>query len=263
MCQVRSAGIVDKLRAQQESRGKHGVFHDELERASEPFEIVAKHFGYGLFNRIVIFDENDLKTTTTPERRMAAAAEKSGGELFKKADVAPSRPPATTVNTNFGSGAEAKMRVAENRSRVIPAPMSEARMRLQEQQQRGNKSITTNAYSSSLEANIDWSVARNRPGQGAVQKVNQPVPVKKQMPPANPISYPKNINPFGEPTNPFGEDDDDDGIIEEKQPKQPATRPEYKKELDPFADDVDEDVSNNNSGVGEDNYDRSLNPFED
>lgn len=244
---------MDKLRAQQESRGKHGVFHDELERASEPFEIVAKHFGYGLFNRIVIFDENDIKTTTTPERRLAV--EKSGGELFKRTvgvvPAANSSRPVTTVNTNFGSGAEAKMRVTENKSRVIPAPMSEARMRLQEQQQR-----STNAYSSSLEANIDWSVARNRPGQGAVQKVNQPV---KQMPPT---SYPKSINPFGEPTNPFGEDDDDGGAVEEK-PKQPATRPEYKKELDPFADDVDEDVSNNNSGVGEDKYDKSLNPFED
>lgn len=253
---MKNAGIIDTLLAQQESRTKHNEFHSMLDRSPEPFSLVAEYFGRGLFNRIVIFDENNLKKT--PERRsttgqgvMSDVGVKPMSAVVTPAIAPAQRPlPGNKSNLHFGSGAEAKMRVTENRSNIIPAPQSEARMRIQEQQ----RNTKANAYSSSLEANIDWSVARSKAAPG-----NTNPQVKKQIPVAAPatVNYPKSANPFGEDdketpgpasgSNPFGDYD----VVEV-----PAKK---SSDYNPF--DEDEDVSNNNSNV--DNYDNSLNPFGD
>lgn len=256
VCHVKNAGIMDTLLAQQESRTKHNEFHSMLDRSPEPFSLVAEYFGRGLFNRIVIFDENNLKKT--PERRsttgqgvMSDVGVKPMSAVVTPAIAPAQRPlPGNKSNLHFGSGAEAKMRVTENRSNIIPAPQSEARMRIQEQQ----RNTKANAYSSSLEANIDCSVARSRAAPG-----NTNPQLKKQIPVAAPatVNYPKSANPFGEDdketpgpasgSNPFGDYD----VVEV-----PAKK---SSDYNPF--DEDEDVSNNNSNV--DNYDNSLNPFGD
>lgn len=242
LCHAKNSGIVDALRAQQESRKQHDEFHGQLNRSSEPFSLLAQYFGYGLFNRIVIFDENDLKKSPVKPVVLANPA------------VRPT-PQVPNQSLAFGSGAEAKMRVTENKSKVIPTPTSEARMRLQEQQ-RGHK--TANAYSSSLEANIDWSVARSRGGPGTSQRASVQ-PAVNPFETKQPNNYPKSSNPFedgpvgekAKPSNPFGEDDDD-----EKE----ADRGTMAKSTgyNPF--DEDEDVSNNNV---DSKVDKSLNPFDD
>lgn len=236
LCHAKNSGIVDALRAQQESRKQHDEFHGQLNRSSEPFSLLAQYFGYGLFNRIVIFDENDLKKS--PAKPVVNAS-----------PAARTTPQVPSQSLAFGSGAEAKMRVTESKSKVIPTPTSEARMRLQEQQ-RGHK--VANAYSSSLEANIDWSATRSRAGT-ASQRVASVLPTAN-APETKQPNYPKSSNPFedgpveeekAKASNPFGEDDD------EKEVAKPT-------EYNPF-DQEDEDVSNNNV----DNYDKSLNPFDD
>lgn len=50
---------MNALRAQSESRGQHEVFHNLLDRAVEPFSVVAEYFGRGMFNKILIVDEED------------------------------------------------------------------------------------------------------------------------------------------------------------------------------------------------------------
>lgn len=250
VCHARNAGITDAVLAQQESRTKHNEFHSLLDRSPEPFSLVAEYFGRGLFNRIVIFDENNLKKS--PDRARTAAGEDL--VVKKPASVAAPAPLKTTAankgGLHFGTGAEAKMRVAENRSNVIPAPTSEARMRLQEQQ----RTAKATAYSSSLEANIDWSVARSR-GSSQQAKRETPVTGKSQA-----VQYPKSANPFGEESeakvvpvagsNPFGDDDEGEEVASQV----PVTA------KNPF--DEDEDVSNNNN-VDSVSYDKSLNPFDD
>lgn len=239
VCHSKNSAIVDKLRAQQESRNQHEEFHNLLERSAEPFSLVAEYFGRGLFNRIVLFDENDLKRSTPQKQNMP-----------KPVAVAPpvARPPTKPVaNLNVG---EAKTRATENRSNIIAAPKSEARMRLQEQR--------TDKYSSSLEANIDWSVAKSRGTTGGPQ-------AKKTVVAPSIEQYPKSINPFGEEEaasevnvkaqsvskNPFGEEEDSDPVR-----VKPGVAPTATSSYNPFGED--EDVSNNNNV---DNYDQSLNPF--
>lgn len=232
------------MQAQLESRKQHDEFHKLLGRSPEPFSLVAEYFGRGLFNRIVIFDENELKRS--PERRAIQA----DVPILKASTAVAKGTPALA----FGTGAEAKMRVAENRSHIIPAPQSEARMRLQEQQ-RSNR--TTDPFSSSLEANIDWSVARSKVPSTHRAPVSSAI--TRQIPsvasPKAPDSYPTSSNPFGEDdevaqppcgNNPFGEAEEEVGEV----------APVAKSDYNPF----DEDVSNNNNV---DNYDQSLNPFDD
>lgn len=59
VCHSKNMQIVDALLAQSESRGKHEIFHNQLNRSLEPFSVVAEYFGHGMFNKIVIVDEQD------------------------------------------------------------------------------------------------------------------------------------------------------------------------------------------------------------
>lgn len=49
--------LIDALQAQNESRVQHETFHNLLNRATEPFSVVAEYFGHGMFNKIFIVDE--------------------------------------------------------------------------------------------------------------------------------------------------------------------------------------------------------------
>lgn len=51
--------LIDALRAQSESRGQHEVFHNLLERSVEPFSVITEYFGRGMFNEIVLVEEED------------------------------------------------------------------------------------------------------------------------------------------------------------------------------------------------------------
>lgn len=57
-CHTKNMQILDALKAQSESRGQHEAFHNLLDRSPEPFSVVAEYFGRGLFNKIVIVEEN-------------------------------------------------------------------------------------------------------------------------------------------------------------------------------------------------------------
>lgn len=59
VCHVRNSQLMDALRAQNESRDQHEAFHSILDRSNDPFSVVAEYFGRGLFNKIVIVDEQE------------------------------------------------------------------------------------------------------------------------------------------------------------------------------------------------------------
>lgn len=59
VCHSKNLQLVDALQAQSESRGQHEKFHNLLDRSIEPFSVVAEYFGHGMFNKIVIVEEQD------------------------------------------------------------------------------------------------------------------------------------------------------------------------------------------------------------
>lgn len=210
------------LQAQSESRNQHETFHNSLDRSREPFSVVAEYFGRGLFNKIVIVEEDD-KATASNESGFVSAATNQVTQL--------------NPYNAFGPGAESKIRLKEtnvrnnNMSSTIRAiPLSEGRMRLQEQSR----------YSSSLEANISYQT----PVQPKVESSN----LKKSKANAtNSISRNLVNKTLAKPSNPFDEDDD------------------YDDTKNPFAEEA-EAASENvkpNAGVGNPfgEYDSNLNPF--
>lgn len=59
VCHTKNVQLVDALHAQSESRGQHELFHNLLDRSTEPFSVVAEYFGRGLFNKIVLVEEDN------------------------------------------------------------------------------------------------------------------------------------------------------------------------------------------------------------
>lgn len=59
VCHSKYVQLCDALQAQSESQCQHEIFHNLLIRSREPFSVVAQYFGRGLFNEIVIIDEQD------------------------------------------------------------------------------------------------------------------------------------------------------------------------------------------------------------
>lgn len=59
VCHTKNVQLVDALHAQSQSRGQHELFHNLLDRSTEPFSVVAEYFGRGLFNKIVLVEEDN------------------------------------------------------------------------------------------------------------------------------------------------------------------------------------------------------------
>jgi vacuolar protein sorting-associated protein 11 len=58
VCHKNNLRLCETLRAQSEARGQHEQFHNILNRSPEPFSVVSEHFGRGLFNKIMIIDDD-------------------------------------------------------------------------------------------------------------------------------------------------------------------------------------------------------------
>jgi vacuolar protein sorting-associated protein 11 len=209
------------LRAQQEARGQHEQFHNILNRAPEPFSVVAEHFGRGLFNKIVIVDDDT-----------AGADDQAGDEQIvvtrtRKSIVA--KMPTAPFTTAYGPGAEAKIRLqegAKGRNQPMHAVASEGRLRLEER-----KPASRDTYNSSLTAHLTWPKPLNEP--------IAPVAIR----PSTKISA--NLVNAGRPaagtttaSNPFDEDDDekDTNYDESKNPfSEEHGGDAYDDKLNPFA----------------------------
>lgn len=57
VCHSKNVQLRDTLQAQNESQYQHETFHNLLNRSHEPFSVVAEYFGRGLFNKIVVIDD--------------------------------------------------------------------------------------------------------------------------------------------------------------------------------------------------------------
>lgn len=289
VCHSKNLQLIDALRAQSESREQHEIFHNLLDRSSEPFSVVTEYFGRGLFNKIVIVDEdsdslirlNDINrnnqkviqlqqttsqaksiTTTTATTTTSTASTTPPTVATQHIKQITNQLPSTSASTPYnayGTGTEAKIRIEEGllkgRSKDIinRIPIPEGRMRLNESK-----------YSTSLEANIIRPAASSSSLASDKSPKNTPMGSPKTK---NTIWLKRNVgsragqkvskNPFGDENN----DDDEEGSVDDgHQTNQNNYNSDigYDEKKNPFADDFEND-SKLKKQIKE--YDNSLNPF--
>lgn len=236
VCHTKNVQLLDALRAQHESRGQHESFHNLLDRSVEPFSVVSEYFGRGLFNKIVIFKEGELDEEINDNSLIEKPIHLNKQQLIQQN---------VEKTTNYGTGAEAKMRINEIKSQPNKIPLSEGRMRLQER--------NDTMYSSSLEANIIKTGSPSTSMSNRSQNRSHfNVPIAKQSSSSQQQNVIKvtTVGGGNKPSNPFDEDDDGEGELT-------GDGDGYNDALNPFA-------SESNDGDGRhrvDNYDNNLNPF--
>lgn len=84
--------LLDIIRAQEQSRDLHETFHSLLDRAEDPFSLVADYFGRGVFKKLTVITDSD-KSLLTPTK-------------FEEPKL------------NYGPGAEARLRLNEGKSSI-------------------------------------------------------------------------------------------------------------------------------------------------
>lgn len=151
--------LLDSLQAQSDSRNKHDDFHNQLNRSMEPFSVVAKFLGYGLFNRIVIVEENEAEDVRicsryTVNHFITIHHLQINRNVQESAKASKNALPASVP---FGPGAEATIRVKESQhmrqeEAIKRAPIPEARMRLHEVSSNKPSIVPTSGTSSSFKA---------------------------------------------------------------------------------------------------------------
>ncbi|EAT44793.1 AAEL003887-PA [Aedes aegypti] len=255
VCNKKNMQLMDTLRAQSESRGQHEAFHNLLDRSSEPFSVVAEYFGRGLFNKLLIVEEET--DTQHAEPSMPTSTESSMRQLTKQTEqirigtnVLPAKP-----QPSYGPGAEARIRQEEGqRSQArLDAQESEMRLRLMEQEQIRQRQQASLLAQQQLRLRDDRSPRRSpygspKPPSTLSNYTQQPVKQPSPVPP------PTAANAMAATaSNPFDEDDDMTGYDSAKNPfaadeptpkKQAASSKadpgnpfeDYDSNLDPFAE---------------------------
>ena len=253
VCHSKNLQLVDALRAQSESRVQHEIFHNLLDRSVDPFSVVAEYFGRGMFNKIVIVEEEDESVGEVnvwqiggeyPDSEFRAFSLQINKNIVERPETG-SQPVASNPYNQYGAGAESKLRIAEGQNiskaeakRLREVPIPEGRMRLQE----------TSRYSTSLEANISRAPEHLKRDHSPRYTPNGSL---RGEPAASSNAISSNLANTSKPKNPFEEGDEG----------------AYDESKNPFADDEvpaapkkpDVDVDKGSNPFEE--YDNNLNPF--
>lgn len=91
-CLPNNKKLLDIIRAQEQSKDLHEIFHSLLDRAEDPFSLVADYFGRGVFKKLMVITDTD-KSLTTPTKL-------------------------EEPKLNYGPGAEARLRLSEGKSLI-------------------------------------------------------------------------------------------------------------------------------------------------
>ncbi|XP_050089225.1 vacuolar protein sorting-associated protein 11 homolog [Anopheles aquasalis] len=145
VCNKNNMQQIEALRAQSEARDQHEQFHNMLERSSDPFAVVADYFGRGLFNKLVLYEEESTDADQTAAQKANPASTQqpvaTGPPVANTSKAAVPQASAVPIagevrggiaNANYGPGAEARMRQEEGRR--LDAQESQLRLRLEEQE---------------------------------------------------------------------------------------------------------------------------------
>ena len=91
-CLPNNKKLLDIIKAQEQSRDLHETFHSLLDRAEDPFSLVADYFGRGVFKKLMVITDSD---------KMLSAAKFEEPKL------------------NYGLGAEARIRLTEGKNTTL------------------------------------------------------------------------------------------------------------------------------------------------
>ncbi|XP_046752959.1 vacuolar protein sorting-associated protein 11 homolog isoform X2 [Diprion similis] len=234
-CLPNNKKLLDIIKAQEQSRDLHETFHSLLDRAEDPFSLVADYFGRGVFKKLTVITDAD-KPQASPSSKLQEPKPK-----FQE--------PKPNYYA-YGAGAEAKLRLGEGKNTnlvtselryagsdtssntVIPIP--EGRLRVL---------AKPDIYSSSFDASL------SRPTSGTStprsSRKGSPIPIRE----ARILNIPSpKMSPaqktFIPPKTP---------IV----PSNPFTGDGYDESKNPFAEDKVED----DAFQDDDDYDKNLNPF--
>lgn len=227
-CLPNNKKLLDIIRAQEQSRDLHETFHSLLDRAEDPFSLVADYFGRGVFKKLMVITDTDKSQSSASMKFVEPKA-------------------------NYGPGAEAKIRLTEGKNSTLGkteirrphdnfSAATDDRLR---------SFPTSDVYSSSLEANISNTGSSGISTPRGNSRKASPVPIREarilnsSTPKSSPIqkSFVPPKTPIV-PTNPFEVDD-------------------YDESKNPFSKDDNDDDANlvNDNDDDDDDYNKNLNPF--
>lgn len=224
---------MDIIRAQEQSRDLHETFHSLLDRAEDPFSLVADYFGRGVFKKLMVITDADKSLSPTPvqteEQKLVYRPNTEAKiKLTEKKNTNPSAKPDSRYSSQDGYSNISNL-IGDEHIRSFTKP---------------------DVYSSSLEVNISGTGSGISTPRGNSRKAS-PVPIREARilnnitPKSSPIQkffvVPK---PSTVPVNPFKVDDYDES-------KNPFSEDKDDDDKNPFKDDDDED----------NDYDKNLNPF--
>lgn len=89
-CLPNNKKLLDIIKAQEQSKDLHETFHSLLDRAEDPFSLVADYFGRGVFKKLMVITDNDKSLSTFEESKL-----------------------------NYGPGAEARIRLTEGKTTTL------------------------------------------------------------------------------------------------------------------------------------------------
>ncbi|XP_058450947.1 vacuolar protein sorting-associated protein 11 homolog [Malaya genurostris] len=233
VCNKTNIQLMDALRAQSESRGQHEAFHNLLNRSPEPFSVVAEYFGRGLFNKLLIVEEEDNQPELVTSLAENSIRDKTMQSIPKRQ---------VDSVANYGAGAEARMRQEEGRHAQVrlEAQESEMRLRLMEQERIRQRQQAGLLVQQQLKLRDERSPNRS--------------PYGSPKPPVSVANYAQtaastNKKPVGSiAKNPFDDEDDSADYDNSKNPFATSETASSKKTTDA-------------SNPFEQEYDSSIDPF--
>lgn len=93
-CLPNNKKLLDIIKSQEQSRDLHDTFHSLLDRAEDPFSLVADYFGRGVFKKLMVITDTDK---SLPGSSMK----------FEEPKL------------NYGPGAESKIRLMEGKNTAL------------------------------------------------------------------------------------------------------------------------------------------------
>ncbi|XP_017759291.1 PREDICTED: vacuolar protein sorting-associated protein 11 homolog [Eufriesea mexicana] len=208
-CLPNNKKLLDIIRAQEQSRDLHDTFHSLLDRAEDPFSLVADYFGRGVFKKLMVITDSD----------------KSLSMKFEEPKL------------TYGPDVEARIKLMDKNS-----TLGKTEIRRHDfftiTDDRLRSFPKTDLYSSSLEVNIsDTASNSTTPKSSPIQKSY--VPPKTSIVPSNLFA----TGDYDESKNPFAEDKDDDDSYSFKGDDTNPFKDDDTK--NPFRDNDDDDYNKN------------------
>ncbi|CAK9817084.1 Vacuolar protein sorting-associated protein 11 homolog [Anthophora quadrimaculata] len=220
-CLPNNKQLLDIIRAQEQSKDLHETFHRLLDRAEDPFSLVAEYFGRGVFKKLMVITDGDKSLSSSPMK-------------FEEAKL------------NYGPGAEAKLRLSEGKNASeISRPYNNLPVATDDRL----RTFSKLDQSSSLEANIFGTGSGISSPRGNARKAS-PVrirearilnsttpkssPIQKTFAPLKTPTNRYKIDDYNESKNPFFQKKGDDSTNPFKEDTNP-----FSKSTNPFDDDDD------------------------